>query len=114
MTGQDKHCKHAGILKGPAKIAYMRENGITSEQVFRYGVTHKDTGSTRAKKMKTRTRVLASQGGCCALCGKADASQWCLNESGKVACHSCNIFLTQYRKLRAGGVECEDMEAFIE
>ena len=111
---KDEHCKHAGILKSPAKIAYMRANDITSEQVFRYGVTHRDTGSTRAKKTKARAAVLASQGGCCVLCGKSDASQWCLNESGKVACHSCNVFITQYRWFRANGVTCEDMEEFIE
>ncbi len=111
---KDEHCKHASTLSGDEKWEYQEKHDITSSNVWAWKQKQKDTGSTRAKKRKTRIRVLASQEGCCALCGKSDASQWCLNESGKVACHSCNIFLTQYRKLRAGGVECEDMEVFIE
>lgn len=109
----DQHCAHAATLTGTEKIAYMREHDITGEQVWWYTQEHKDTGSTRAKKKRERTRALASQQGCCALCGEP-AKRFCLDRTGKVVCNSCNLFLTQYRKLRAEGVECSDVEAFIE
>ena len=114
MTEQDEHCKHAGTLSGPAKIAYMRENDLTGEQVWRYGQTHKDTKKTRSRTTKARLAALMAQGGACALCGDASTTRYCLDKSGKAVCNSCNLFLTRYRKLRAGGVECSDMEEFIE
>lgn len=110
---KDEHCKRAGTLSGAEKIEYMREHDLTSEQVWRYGAIHKDTGSTRAKKKKARTAALAAQGGTCALCGEGEQPRFCLDRMGKVVCNSCNLFLTRYRKLRAGGVECEDMEEFV-
>lgn len=112
MTNQ--HYAHASTLSGVEKITYMREHDITGEQVWQWTQEHKDTGSTRAKKKRERTRALTSQDGYCALCGLDNSRHWCLDRTGKVVCNSCNLFLTQYRKLRAGGVECSDMEAFIE
>ena len=110
-----RHVAHACTPLGGEKVAYMREHDLKSQEVWQYGQCHKDIGQTRATKKKVRTRVLASQGECCTLCGRSNAGgkriRWCLNESGKVACNGCNIFLTQYRKLRAEGVTCEDMEA---
>jgi hypothetical protein len=111
---KDEHCKHAATLSGAEKITYMRENDITGEQVWRYGQTHKDTELTRAKKKKARVRVLVAQSGACALCETqiGVGRRSCLDRTGKVLCCQCNQFLTRYRKLRAGGVECLDMEEF--
>ena len=112
ITEQDQHCATALILRGTEKIAYMREHGLTSEQVWRYSEDCKDTRQTRAKTKKTRSRALAAQDGACALCGVCGASRYCLDRTGKVVCGGCHQFLAPYRKLRAAGVELEDMREF--
>lgn len=109
-----EHCAHAATLTGAEKIAYMRKHDITGEQVWQWKQAHKDTGSTRARKKKARAKALASQRGCCALCGLDNSLRWYLDKSGKVVCSCCNQLLAPYRKLRAEGVECSDMEAFLE
>ncbi len=111
---KEEHYKHATTLAGDEKWEYQEKHGITSANVWAWKQNQKDTHQTRAKKKKTRARVLASQGGCCALCGKTDVGRWCLDKSGKIMCCGCNQFVNSWRKLRAGGVECEDMEVFIE
>ncbi len=110
---KDEHCKHAATLSDTEKWEYQEKHGITSADVWQYKQNQKDTHQTRAKKKKTRARVLTSQGGCCALCEKADVGRWCLDKTGKVLCCGCNQFLNSWRKLRANGVTCEDMEEFI-
>ncbi|KKL84219.1 hypothetical protein LCGC14_1966910 [marine sediment metagenome] len=111
---KDEHCKHALTLSSDEKWEYQEKHGITSADVWRCGQKQKSKCPTRAKKKKTRTRVLASQGGCCALCGRSDTGQWCLDRSGRTVCNGCNNLLTKLRKLWANGVTCEDMEEFIE
>ena len=111
---KDEYCAHALTLAGDERWNYQEKHGVASAQVWMWKRDHTDIPQTRAKKTKTRIRVLASQGGCCALCGKADAARWFLNKTGKVLCYGCNQFVNMGRKLRAGGVEWEDMESFIE
>ncbi len=112
---KDEHCKYASTLSGDEKWDYQEKHGVTSAEVWTWKQNQKDTHQTRAKKKKTRARVLAAQGGCCALCGKDDVGRrWFLNKAGKVLCYQCNQFVNVGRKLRANGVTCEDMEMFIE
>ncbi len=111
---KDEHCAHALTLSGNEKWEYQEKHGITSADVWAWKQKQKDTHQTRAKKKKARERVLASQEGCCALCGKANANRWFLNKASKVLCYGCNQFVNVGLKLRANGVTCEDMEEFIE
>ena len=115
MTEHDKHLARAATLSGAEKITYMRENDITGEQMWRYGVIQakKVTKKGRGKTTKMRERALIAQDWVCALCEVSDANKWCLDKTGKAICYRCNQFLVLYRKLRADGVEYEDMETFV-